>query len=251
MSSHQIVVICTLFLVLLFIANFRVNREHLTSYRVKHPVSPAGVAMTGFSGALIALLSNPDASGKISADLLLSGPRLIVYSILALNRASRWIHINVDACVEALVVLLNKPSRVSLNELAISLRRYNPIEIFFQLQEIEGVLFIGKDPAGITLTEDLRSELNDLFQTASKRGRRPQFDEFAPDPENLDPYALLDVSSSASLDEIKIAYRNCIKQCHPDKFVGRSKEFRQLAEERAKAINAAYETLLAKHEATR
>jgi DnaJ-domain-containing protein 1 len=248
LSSHPIIIICSLFLVLLFIENFRVNREHLNSFKIKHPISPAGVAMTGLGGAMLTLLANSDATGKMITDLLFSGPRLIVYSILALCRASRWMRMNVDACVEALTVLLNKSSRVSLNELAISLRRYNPIEILFQLQEIGGVLFIGKDPAGITLTEDLRTELKDLFQTDFKREAKPQFDETAPASDNFDPYALLGVSSSASLDEIKSAYRKCIKQCHPDKFVGRAEGFCQLAEERAKAINTAYETLLTKHE---
>ncbi|HEV2393595.1 MAG TPA: hypothetical protein VG146_14680 [Verrucomicrobiae bacterium] len=35
-----------------------------------------------------------------------------------------------------------------------------------------------------------------------------------------------------------------MKECHPDRFASAGKEYQQLAEEWAKAINAAYKTLL-------
>jgi len=246
LSSSRITIVCSLFLILLFIENIRTSREYLDSYSLKQPVSPSLTVMAGVTGALITLLANSDASGKIIADLLFSGPRLIIYSVSALHRALRFLQINVQGCSKALMVLFGKTSRISLNELAVSLQGFNPVNILFQLQEIEGILFIAKDPTGITLTEDLRSERAELFRSAAFEVA----EEPTAVPENPDYYKLLGLSPSASLEEIKIAYRRCIKQCHPDKFVGRAKQFRELAEERAKAINAAYEALLAKHNAT-
>lgn len=243
LTSIQITIICALFLILLFIENIRTNPEHLDSYCLKHPMSPAATMMSGVTGTLAVLLANSDATSKIIADLLFSGPRLINYSMSALLRALRFLQINIEGCSKALMLLFGRTSRVSLNELAVSLQGFNPVNILFQLQEIEGVLFIAKDPAGIMLMEDLRKELAELFQSAVFG----KTDEPARVPGNSDFYELLGLSHSPSLEEIKIAYRKCIKQCHPDKFVGRAQEFRGLAEERAKAINAAYEALMAKH----
>lgn len=53
-----------------------------------------------------------------------------------------------------------------------------------------------------------------------------------------DPYAILGLSKSASVDDIKKAYRSMSKEWHPDKHKGDKK-----AEEKFKEINEAYETL--------
>lgn len=53
-------------------------------------------------------------------------------------------------------------------------------------------------------------------------------------------YDILGVKTDASLEEIKEAYKDLVRKYHPDKFVGRAKE---LAEEKLKKINEAYEVL--------
>lgn len=57
------------------------------------------------------------------------------------------------------------------------------------------------------------------------------------------PYHILRVPPNASKDEIIAAYRKSAQMYHPDKVAGLALEFRELAEERMKAINAAYEQL--------
>jgi hypothetical protein len=57
-------------------------------------------------------------------------------------------------------------------------------------------------------------------------------------------YSILGLAPPCSLDEVKAAYRQCMKEYHPDRFTNEKPEFRQWAEERTKAINAAYERLL-------
>ena len=126
-----------------------------------------------------------------------------------------------------------------------------------QLQEIDCVLFLVREPAGVTLAPETREELDKLLglRGQSRRSyyeyRPPKEEPVAPPPppvdEDAEYYELLGVKPTASFAEIKSAYRKRIKQCHPDKFAGRGAEFRQLAEERAKTLNEAYRILSAKH----
>jgi curved DNA-binding protein CbpA len=65
------------------------------------------------------------------------------------------------------------------------------------------------------------------------------------EPQQLSPHEILGVASSASAAEIKTAYRNRVKECHPDRFPNVDEPSRLLAEEWTKAVNAAYAELLA------
>ena len=56
-----------------------------------------------------------------------------------------------------------------------------------------------------------------------------------------DPYKILGVSPDATDDEIKKAYRNLARKYHPDKY--RDSDLADLASEKMKEVNAAYEEI--------
>lgn len=61
------------------------------------------------------------------------------------------------------------------------------------------------------------------------------------DPKISDPYDVLQVRRTATDGEITGAYRKLVQMYHPDKVEGLAPEYREIADKRMKAINAAYE----------
>ncbi len=57
------------------------------------------------------------------------------------------------------------------------------------------------------------------------------------------PYEVLGVRRGASKDEIVSKYRELVRQYHPDTVTNMAPEFREVAEQRMKEINAAYDAL--------
>jgi hypothetical protein len=61
---------------------------------------------------------------------------------------------------------------------------------------------------------------------------------------DLSSYEILGIQVGASPDEIKSAYKKAAQHYHPDKVSHLAPEFRDLAEDRMREINAAYEELV-------
>jgi DnaJ-class molecular chaperone len=64
-----------------------------------------------------------------------------------------------------------------------------------------------------------------------------------PAKDGRSPYEILGVTSSASPAEIRAAYQRLIQQYHPDRVAEMGPELRELAEQRTKEINVAYDKL--------
>ncbi len=60
-------------------------------------------------------------------------------------------------------------------------------------------------------------------------------------------FTILGVSSNASKEEIKTAYRNACKKYHPDKVHHLGEEFKKVAEEKMQKINESYSRLIKQH----
>lgn len=54
-------------------------------------------------------------------------------------------------------------------------------------------------------------------------------------------YLVLDVPQNASLDEVRLAYKRKISMYHPDKVSNMGPEFNEIAQQKTKQINAAYD----------
>jgi len=245
-STGVVWAVASVLMALLFLANHRVRRDAIGFYSLRNQDVPRG----GFLNALMALFLDPIATGAFLQDILFAGPRLATYSACNLRDSVRLLRTDLDTAVDTITVLSRRFHRTSLSELSKLLPGRDPMKTLFKLQEMDFVLFLSKEPAGVILRLEVRKELNRLLGPAVDFGPEPKIEQepLAPEPvEGQQYFDLLGVEPAASLDEIKSAYRNRIKQCHPDKFVGRGEDFRKLAEERAKSLNEAYEVLKGKY----
>lgn len=84
---------------------------------------------------------------------------------------------------------------------------------------------------------------SDYQQSSGYQYKEQPNTEVPKESKDKSPYTILNVSPNASKDEITAAYRKMAQMYHPDKVAGLAPEFRELAEKRMKAINAAYEQL--------
>lgn len=89
------------------------------------------------------------------------------------------------------------------------------------------------DPNARTDRQQKREECNRSGSAAGK------------DPVD-DPYAVLKLNRDASREAIQKAFRRQSVKYHPDKVAHLGEEFRDLAEEKFKKIQAAYDTLIQK-----
>ncbi|MEJ2219960.1 MAG: J domain-containing protein, partial [Desulfobacterales bacterium] len=82
----------------------------------------------------------------------------------------------------------------------------------------------------------------------SGRNRSDSKNQFSEDRAGgeWDPYRVLGIDRSASIEEIKHAYRDLAGKYHPDKLEHLGDEFKVLAETRFKDIQQAYQELTAK-----
>lgn len=86
--------------------------------------------------------------------------------------------------------------------------------------------------------------------TPQRPQTKPQPEEQAaharpePPPRSEAWFDILKVSPAASVDEIQAAFKSQIRQYHPDKVASLGPELRELAEEKSKAINTAYQEAL-------
>ncbi|MGE0230145.1 MAG: DnaJ family molecular chaperone, partial [Flavobacteriaceae bacterium] len=60
-----------------------------------------------------------------------------------------------------------------------------------------------------------------------------------------DPYAILGLQRGVAFEEIRIRYRQLVRENHPDRLMARGvpEECRRIANDRLAAINAAYEAI--------
>lgn len=189
----------------------------------------------------------------IFKDLYSIGPRLLLEGLHEVRCCAQLGELNVAACTRALTYLAGKNAAITRDELIAHCAQMPWVRLREQLLLLDGVLFLGENGSRVTLMEPFRLLLRSMLprgRTADKREEptRPR-PEPVPnavpvnEPEKLSAYEILGLSPSASLAEIKTAYRKRVRACHPDLFTGTDPQARALAERWTKALNAAYATL--------
>lgn len=74
-------------------------------------------------------------------------------------------------------------------------------------------------------------------------GRAPDTPAVPPTPPVSDPYAVLGITAAASDDEVEQAWRRRMSEYHPDRVANAAAEIRDLAGQRARELNGAYEEI--------
>jgi len=75
----------------------------------------------------------------------------------------------------------------------------------------------------------------------AERQRQDRQERVAKQLEEREWWSVLEVSRHADVADIRRAYHQKIKQCHPDRVAGLAPEFVELAEKHTRALNAAYD----------
>lgn len=177
------------------------------------------------------------------------GPRLIFDGCRVMVHARQFARIDVECCADVLAYLLSKRTATSHEEFSRAFPSLNWKAIVAELRLIEGVMVI-RTRDSLSLLAPLRLELRQLLAEAEPANAQEEPQSIpVNEPQHLSPHEILGVSERASLAEIKSAYRNRVKECHPDRFSHLDEASRQLAEEWTKALNAAYASLLAQRDA--
>jgi hypothetical protein len=150
--------ICGLFLVALFVEWIRRSPWELGNYGKVNapPGSQALVIQGGVIGACGMLLANPQASATMIAEIIYTGPRLVLGARSLVCEAYRARGLNLEQCAEVLHLLASRGTAVAWEEFAAIWPDIDQINLKNGLARIPGVVFLEK---GLSLTDDFRREL--------------------------------------------------------------------------------------------
>jgi DnaJ like chaperone protein len=136
-------------------------------------------------------------------------------------------------------------------------RRTDLIRMFLGIQLqgafADGVLAVSEERLLIHICNQLRISRFDYERMKIQLQAQQRFQRSGPYTQNTpqksslqDAYGVLGLTPSASMADVKKAYRRLMNQNHPDKLVakGLPEEMMRLAKERTQKISKAYETIL-------
>ena len=181
MTSGTVMTISVGAIVLLFVVEALVPREAFEptrtneggrhqarrhrNVRIAHRVGMIG---SGHAMGLHALI-DPTTFLTLVSSLLLVGPRSLKRAIGFFNQGVRLSRLDVSVCATTLAILFAADRRVSFASLADRLGRTNMEKAQRQLRDIDGVLYLAADPAGLALSSDLKRD----FLESRTRSKKP------------------------------------------------------------------------------
>lgn len=92
---------------------------------------------------------------------LFQGPRILTLAWRMFRKGRRLQSIDVAACAKVLVLLLNSGRRIAFDDILLRRPEIDPLLVFPQLRDIDGVLFLSTEPQGLTIAPHLVDEISD------------------------------------------------------------------------------------------
>ena len=121
--------------------------------------------------------------------------------------------------------------------------RYHMVDFLFGLGGADGTF----DPSELNILRLIaqylgisRSDYTSIYER-HVGGRYSSNQTFSQSSNHKDPYKVLGITSEASDDEVRKAYRKMALKYHPDRVAGMGEEMQRNAAEQMKEINAAYD----------
>ena len=147
LNSAVYVVISVVFLVLLFIGNARTDRQYLEEVSVSTGTFSDQVVTFYVPGLGMASNINPLAPDtlhtgvKLITRMLFFGPRLVTAAGRAFVKAVKLGRLDLVGCGAVLEILYQRPGRIAFEELVRAVPGLDPVKVFPQLTQVDGVLF--------------------------------------------------------------------------------------------------------------
>ncbi len=91
--------------------------------------------------------------------------------------------------------------------------------------------------------EELKRIIEELSDNNRRNGGENSKTRFNDDFKRKSPYEILGVNSNSSVEDIKKAYKQKMKEYHPDRLENFAEELRDLAVKKTKEINKSYEEI--------
>jgi hypothetical protein len=164
---HRVkLVLCTAATVGIFVAHRRTAPGYFDEYPLTTlddgPPVCVHIPHAGFLTNIVFL--SPDTArglAKMVLSILFIAPQLVAAGKGAFLRRNRLLALDISICAALLGYLVTQPKKVSFTELLRLFPQYPMSEVLPQLADIDGVVFLKTDPPGVSLTGDLRTEIQE------------------------------------------------------------------------------------------
>lgn len=159
----------------LFVVSPMVNRNTLETYEfatgdgAAHRIGVARLAGAGGLAPLAGGVQNAEAFFRFVLALLLAGPGILAHSIRMVRRAWRLARIDREWAGRLLQMMLKADRRVTFQTIQSRTSTPDLDTALSWFAEIDGVVVLTTDPAGLTMTPGLREEINE-WRRASTDG---------------------------------------------------------------------------------
>lgn len=150
---------------LLFIGNTIGGADDLIEYKLILKPGDEGVLFyVPSSGLLSDTAGIPTGFLSAMTNFLCVGPKTVASSLKNFRRAERIKQMDLNGCAAVITVLLSNESKVPFPKIVNGIEGLDPYRTFPQMGDIQGVLFLKKEPQGMSLTSEFREEFERAVQ---------------------------------------------------------------------------------------